>query len=113
MNILVVEDMYSLRELVQRFLERAGHISVAVSCVAHARLVFSPTTHVLIVDVSLPDGNGLDLAAELCERCATLRTIYMSGYDDRDIVLPLNAVFLRKPFTSVLLIQALADVTQS
>lgn len=104
--------MPSLRELLLRFLERAGHEVRVASGIASARLAVRPDTDVVLLDVSLPDGNGLDLATELCGRCDTLKIVFMSGFDNRDLVLPRGAVFLRKPFTSIQLDKALTDVTQ-
>jgi ActR/RegA family two-component response regulator len=65
------------------------------------------------LDVGLPDGNGLDLAAQLRERRPQLRMIIASGY-----VQPAtgkfegdpNVAFLRKPFDNNSTIAALQSL---
>lgn len=61
------------------------------------------TIDLLLTDVIMPRTNGLDLYANLVQRCPSLKKIFMSGYTNRIITergcQPLNAPFLQKPFS--------------
>jgi len=64
MRVLIVEDEHGLAEAVQIGLAREGYAAdVALSrSEAEAKLAVSPYD-LLLLDVSLPDGNGLELAS--------------------------------------------------
>jgi len=74
LRILLVEDEAANRALVRAIIERAGDElgSVAldvVATIADARAVLAAElVDVVLVDVRLPDGSGLDLATELRAR---------------------------------------------
>jgi DNA-binding response OmpR family regulator len=66
MRLLVVEDEARIAEIVKRALERAGFVVDAVSLTADAREALSLTAYdAAILDLGLPDGDGLRLLAEL------------------------------------------------
>ena len=66
MRILVVEDSTPTRELLARSLEAAGCVVTFAARVATARRhVEEASFDVIVLDVMLPDGSGLDLCREL------------------------------------------------
>jgi DNA-binding response OmpR family regulator len=66
MRILVVDDDAPTRELLARSLGRAGHAaSTAASCQEAEAIVRGEHFDVLVLDVMLPDGSGLDLCRAL------------------------------------------------
>lgn len=61
-RVLVVDDHRDTLEVVQRILRRAGyHVDVADTCAAATTLLDAGDYDVLLADVVLPDGDGLDL----------------------------------------------------
>ena len=66
MRVLVVDDHAETRELLARNLERASHgvVTVGSSDDAEVALV-DGTFDVIVLDVMLPDGSGIDLCARL------------------------------------------------
>ncbi|HLY88393.1 MAG TPA: sigma 54-interacting transcriptional regulator, partial [Acetobacteraceae bacterium] len=79
-RVLVVDDDAAIRTVVREALRRAGHLVEAVGSIAdlrHAIGTFAPD--VLITDVMLPDGDGLDLVPELLERHPDLPIIVLSA----------------------------------
>jgi DNA-binding response OmpR family regulator len=107
MRILLTEDERSIRLALGRGLERHGHRVLAVASLEEARAgvaAFRP--EVLISDLKLPDGIGLDLAEEL-----GIPFILMTGYGTFDDVLRalrLGAVdFFIKPVPIQTMCQAL------
>jgi len=66
MRLLIVEDEARIAELVQGALARAGFAVDAVGLCAEARAALTVTSYdAAIVDLGLPDGDGLSLLREL------------------------------------------------
>ena len=64
-RILVVDDDDAIRTVVSEALRREGHLVAAAASVAEQRRLFDEfAPDLLITDVILPDGNGLDLVPE-------------------------------------------------
>ena len=63
-TLLVVEDEEVLREFEVQVLGDGGYRVLQAECIAAALRVAAATTpiHLLLTDLSLPDGNGIDLA---------------------------------------------------
>src|SRR4051794_21542616 len=73
MRILVVDDDPPTRELLARSLGRAGHIAAAAATCHDAEAIMrGEHFDLLVLDVMLPDGSGLDLCRAL--RQQRLRT---------------------------------------
>ncbi|MES9538800.1 MULTISPECIES: response regulator transcription factor [unclassified Actinomadura] len=61
-SVLVVEDEREIRELLRRYLERAGYAVVTTGSGAEAiRLVSERSVRLMVLDLGLPDVNGLDV----------------------------------------------------
>ena len=61
-SLLFVDDEDSFRKLVARELWRTGYEVNAVGTLEEARLLLAHKYfHLVLLDVRLPDGNGLDL----------------------------------------------------
>jgi CheY-like chemotaxis protein len=66
MRLLIVEDEARIAELVRGALARAGFAVDAVALCAEARAALTVTSYdAAIVDLGLPDGDGLSMLAEL------------------------------------------------
>jgi two-component system, OmpR family, response regulator len=64
MRVLVVDDHAETRSLVTRHLERASHGVFAVgSCAAAVAALATAEFDVIVLDVMLPDGSGIELCA--------------------------------------------------
>ncbi len=65
-HILVVDDDARLRELLQRYLVQHGHLVSLAADAASARAALSRMVFdLLVLDVMLPDRDGIELTAEL------------------------------------------------
>jgi len=63
---LIVEDDAVLRKHLTRLFEREGYsVSTATSCAAAAQQLAVASFEVLLLDIHLPDGNGLDLLGKV------------------------------------------------
>ena len=63
LTVLVIDDHESVRAGIKTALARAGHVCVGeASTVSEARAQIAHTNpQVIVVDISLPDGNGLEI----------------------------------------------------
>jgi DNA-binding response OmpR family regulator len=103
MRILVIEDEARIAELVKRQLERAGFVVDTVRLCADAREALSLTAYdAAILDLGLPDGNGLGLLGELRTGHSPLPVLVLTARDAiEDRVSGLDAGaddYLIKPF---------------
>jgi two-component system, OmpR family, response regulator len=102
-QVLVVDDHSPTRQLVQRGLEQASHgVKTAASCEEAEDAVLSRTFDVVVLDVMLPDGSGIDLCRRLrsAKRYVPILLLTARG-DVRDRVAGLEAGaddYLIKPF---------------
>lgn len=66
MRLLVVDDDEEVRDLLFRALERDGHVVTAVASAEAARVALRTSlADVVVLDLALPDGSGVDLCREL------------------------------------------------
>jgi len=112
-TIMLVEDEPLVLRFVERLLERAGYAVVSAATPLEARQLAAtmPAPDLLVTDVVLPGGSGLDLAAELRSLWPALRVLYVSGYPGDAFPhhdLQPSDLLLRKPFRSSELFDAIA-----
>ena len=103
LRILVVEDDISLGQVVQRGLAEDGHAVDWERSLRGARDAVSVNTYQLVVlDLGLPDGDGLDLCRELRSRGNGARVLLLTARDllgDKVTGLDAGADdYLTKPF---------------
>jgi len=101
--VLVVEDDPSLGQVVQRGLAEGGHtVDLERTLAGARRAVAIATYHVVVLDLGLPDGDGLALCRELHDQATPPRVLILTARDATgDKVLGLDAGaddYLTKPF---------------
>jgi DNA-binding response OmpR family regulator len=85
MKILLVEDHEDSRDILANLLQRCGHeVNTAGSVGDAIDLMNSFQFEGLICDIGLPDGNGLELAAEAKRRQPWKRIVALTGRDRED-----------------------------
>ncbi len=101
--VLVVDDEARIREVVQYALEREGFRVHAAGDAREARFLLTQRTFDLIVlDVMLPDGDGLELCRELRQRLKTPVLFLSARSDEIDRILGLELGgddYVAKPFS--------------
>ena len=103
MKILVVEDNADLREVIVRSLEKERYVVETAADYSSARTkAFIYKYDCILLDIMLPDGNGLDLLRELSAQGRRGNVIIISAkdsIDDKVSGLELGADdYLAKPF---------------
>lgn len=104
-TVLLVEDDPALRNLAQRVLDAAGYTVYAASGVEHAERIlheFTGEISLVITDVVMPDGDGVELVSRIARTRPKAKVLFMSGYTDgkvpQEYLTGSHPSFLAKPF---------------
>jgi DNA-binding NtrC family response regulator len=80
-TLLLVDDEESLRKLVGNELSRSGYQVDTAGGIAEAREQLAKKHfHLVVLDVRMPDGSGLDLLREIREASPTTEVVMLTGY---------------------------------
>lgn len=80
LSVLLADDEESIRVLLEHWLTSAGHTVVAVGNASEAIAAMTQRKFdLLVTDILMPDGDGLDLITELKRSQAGTRILAMSG----------------------------------
>ena len=86
-RILLLEDHADTAAMMRRLLMRRGYHVVVASTIAEATAALRiDSFDLLLADLVLPDGCGLDLMRNLSRTATTLPGIALSGHSDPDDV---------------------------
>lgn len=105
-TILLVDDDIIVREIAREMLTMQGYQVLeapngqeALQQMADAA---SPI-HLLVTDIMMPGMNGRELAEQLLAKQPTLRVVFMSGYNEDELlrkgISSQSVTFVAKPFT--------------
>jgi two-component system nitrogen regulation response regulator GlnG len=113
-KILVVDDDDAIRLVIHEALSREGHdVRTAASVAEQAKILSQFEPDVLVTDVILPDGNGLDLVPEILARRPDLPIIVLSAQNTLATAVRATEQgafeYLPKPFDLDELCQAVQD----
>jgi DNA-binding NtrC family response regulator len=94
-HLLFVDDERNLRELLKAVLEGTGEFAVTdVGSVMEAEQVLRTTVFdAIILDVKLPDGDGLELLLAVRNINLTVPVLIISGYATLDITNEVTPAF--------------------
>jgi DNA-binding NtrC family response regulator len=103
-RVLILDDESTLRTALFRLLDRKGYQVVTAQRLDEARSFISPDKpfDIAIIDMNLPDGNGLDLISELKKISPATQVIVLTGFASIDTAVQATQKgayhFLTKPF---------------
>jgi len=105
-TILVVDDVGVVRKSAFHLLSEAGYRVFEAGSAAEALEVLQTARqpiHVVLVDVVMPEVNGVDLVRLINEQWPDVRVVFMSAFPAEVLVREglehPNVLFLAKPFT--------------
>ena len=115
MKILVVDDEGIILNSCQKVLEADGFEVVPVPSAQEALMALERESFsLLLIDVKMPEHDGMYLMEEVKKKWADIPMIVMSGYDTTDTIEGAAqrgaATFIPKPFTPDELIEAVRRV---
>ena len=100
--ILIVEDEASIAQFVAASLSAAGLLPCWAACAAQARIELKlQSPQLLVVDLGLPDADGVDLIAEFRRTLATPILVLSARLQEAEKIAALDAGaddYLTKPF---------------
>jgi len=100
-RVLIVEDDPAIGANLERALTTAGYHCVRVGTASEADQVVE-TPDLVLLDLGLPDGDGLDVGRSMLERWDTIPIIMLTARaDELDVVIGLDAGaadYITKPF---------------
>jgi DNA-binding NtrC family response regulator len=80
-NILIVDDEEKLRALLKRIIALEGYKVIDTGSVASARqLLETHAIDIVLCDVKLPDGNGVDFTSEVKTKYPSIEIILLTAY---------------------------------
>ena len=102
MKILLVEDDTALRGALEELLYREGYDVIKSSNVSSARSAMNPEVDLVMLDVGLPDGDGISLCRQWRDQGVQTPILFLTAKDEElDVVRGLDAGgndYVTKPF---------------
>ena len=104
-SALIVDDDPDMMEIISAIIEDQGFSITQVSSVADAReYLRNPEYDLLVTDLHLPDGDGLEIIEQARKISSKLAIVVLTGFPDEsrvhDMMTYEISTFLVKPFTS-------------
>jgi DNA-binding response OmpR family regulator len=120
-TVLVVDDEPTDVEAIRNPLEKAGFLVFSADSTNSALQIFQHNARgfdMAVLDISMPEKNGVDLYQELLTLNPNLKVLFVSGHVGAEIIrfYGLRATdrhFLQKPFESSALIVRIREILES
>jgi two-component system, cell cycle sensor histidine kinase and response regulator CckA len=116
-TILVVDDEIAVLSLTTLMLERYGYEVLAAASAKEALHLFEvwPDIEVdlLLVDIVMPEMNGVELASRIRAIRPNLPILYFSAYSEQETLRPVIArtnPYIAKPFNSIQLTRSIRAI---
>lgn len=105
-KVVIIDDEEGILSTLERFLSRRGTYSVTTFLNPLTALASLPKdTDIILLDLMMPQINGIDLLPKLKEKYPTTKIIIMTAYSTLDTVLNAQRLgasdYIMKPFKSL------------
>jgi len=105
-KVAVIDDEQDILDMIEKFLKRSGGFHVEVfSNPLNALSRIDKSYDIVLLDIMMPQMNGLDVLKELHEKMPELKIIMMTAYSTLDKVLKSHREgathYVMKPFFSM------------
>lgn len=115
-RILLVDDNTAILEQIRRTLEARYEIVAAVTSSAEAMEKLSLAPEVIVLDISMGQESGIDLAKQIREYNPLPRIVFLTVYGDQDFVVAALSVgalaYVVKPRLTTDLVLAIESAAQ-
>ena len=121
MTVLVVDDEPNDVEAVRNPLEKSGFLVFSADSTDSALKIFQHNARgfdMAVLDISLPEKNGVDLYQELLALNPNLKVLFVSGHVGAEVIRfyglrATDRYFLQKPFESAVLVTRVREIIES
>ncbi|WP_373069538.1 response regulator [Sulfurimonas sp.] len=108
-KIAIIDDEIQITSMIEKYLKRNGDFSVTVyNNPLNAISGLSQDTDVVLLDIMMPQMNGLEVLEKLREKFPDLNIVMMTAYSTLDKVLEAHRQgaedYIMKPFSSMSII---------
>ena len=106
MNIVIIDDEPEIISMLQKYLEREGeyHVTTYTNPI-HAISSLPSNTDLVLLDIMMPQMNGLDALPKILEKNPNVKVLMMTAYSTLDKVLNAHRYgaedYIMKPFSSL------------
>lgn len=104
-NVAVIDDENDILMMLEKYLSREGYKVKTYSNPTTALSSISKETDLVLLDVMMPQMNGLDLLPKLKEKHPHIKVLIMTAYSTLDKVLNAHRYgandYVMKPFSSL------------
>ncbi len=97
-NIVVVDDDKSILNLIKTILINNDFSPYVTDDIEYVKKL-DEKIDLLITDISMPDISGIELSKILIEQNSEMKTLFISGFSQKDLKLDDRSDFLAKPFS--------------
>lgn len=107
MKILIVEDEESIREVIKRYLERAGFVVEEAGSGEIALLKFNNSINLIVLDLNLPNQDGLEVCQTIRKKSKVPIIMVTARTEEMDELKGLGIGaddYLKKPFSPKVLV---------
>jgi len=86
-QVLVVDDQYGIRVLLQEVLEREGYqVLLAANGTEALQLVERGNPELVLLDMKIPGMDGIEILTNIRKNNPTLKVVMMTAYGELDLV---------------------------
>ena len=104
-NIAIIDDESDILMMLEKYLTRDGYKVKTYNNPIAALSAINDSTHLVLLDIMMPQMNGLDLLPKLVEKNPNVKVLMMTAYSTLDKVLNAHRHgaqdYIMKPFSSL------------
>lgn len=104
-NIVIIDDEKEILSMLERFLQREGYNVKTYNNPISAIHSLASNTDIVLLDIMMPQMNGLDALPKLIEKNKNIKVLMMTAYSTLDKVLKAHRQgadeYIMKPFESL------------
>ncbi|MEA1919598.1 MAG: response regulator [Campylobacterota bacterium] len=105
MKIAIIDDEKEILEMLKRYLNKQAHEVITYQNPLTALSTLDKSTDLVLLDIMMPQINGLELLPKLQEKFPNLKIVMMTAYSTLDTVLDSHrggaVQYIIKPFESL------------
>lgn len=115
MKLLIVEDDLAILDAMVKYLTKQEYEVISSSSIEEAMSCFNATINLLIIDIGLPDGSGLDLI-KMIREMSLVPILVVSAYNEEHIIIESFDLggddYVTKPFNTDILLRRIRGLLQ-